>query len=65
MKKFKNTPKKLLYKLIRKGKFKVKKKRLHYKLNIGDEILITEKNFEHEDLNIEFKNKKLKLSLYI
>ena len=45
LKKFKNTPKTLLYKLIRKGKFKVNKKTVHdYKLNIGDEILITEKN---------------------
>ena len=62
MKKFKNTPKKLLYKLIRKGKFKVNKKKqsYYYKLNIGDEILITEKNFEYEDLNFEFKNKKIK-----
>ena len=67
MKKFKNTPKKLLYKLIRKGKFKVNKKKQshYYKLNIDDEILITEKNFEHEDLNIEFKNKKIRIFPYI
>ena len=67
LKKFKNTPKTLLYKLIRKGKFKVnKKKQSHdYKLNIGDEILITEKNLEYEDLKIEFKNKKIKTFPYI
>ena len=42
LKKFKNTPKRLLYKLIRKGKFKVNnKKHAHdYKLNIDDEILV-------------------------
>ena len=62
LKKFKNTPKTLLYKLIRKGKFKVnKKKQSHdYKLNIGDEILITEKNLEYKEQKIEFLSKKIK-----
>ena len=67
LKKFKNTPKRLLYKLIRKGKFKVNnKKHAHdYKLNIDDEILITEKNFEHQDLKSDFKNKKIRIFPYI
>ena len=63
LKKFKNTPKRLLYKLIRKGRFKVNNnKQTHdYKLNVGDEILISEKNFEYEGLKSDFKNKKIRI----
>ena len=62
LKKFKNTPKRLLYKLIRKGKFKVNNnKQPHdYKLNVSDEISITEKNFEYGDFKSDFKNKKIR-----
>ena len=62
LKKFKNIPKRLLYKLIRRGKFKVnKKKHSHdYKLKINDEILITEKHLEYEKPKKDFKDYKIK-----